>query len=88
MQTHSVKQGEKNQDESSDAKRRQRLVFIGDLCQKGRDIGSTVSAVFRRLHKDGCTTNFTLPTTVAFDRCSYCLPPETMAKPPRYLQRD
>jgi hypothetical protein len=43
METCPVEQGDKNQNERADSKRRERLEFIGNLSQECRDISPAVS---------------------------------------------
>jgi hypothetical protein len=47
METHSVEQGEKNQDERSDAKRREWFEFIRNFIQECRNINLAVSTCCR-----------------------------------------
>lgn len=80
MQTNSVEQGEKNQDERTNAEGREWFEFIGNLSQEGWNSISAVSrAVSHGSSIYGCTTISRLPTTVAFDRCSSIARPTTMA---------
>jgi hypothetical protein len=71
VETGSVEKGEKNQDECTNAERRQRLEFVGNPSQEG---WNSIHAVSRALSHSSstylCTTRSTLSTTVAFDRCS------------------
>jgi hypothetical protein len=51
MEARSVAQGDKNQNESADAKRRKRLEFIRNLSQECRDVGSGFPCCFTRPYK-------------------------------------
>ena len=86
VETHSVEEGEKNHDESTDAECGERFEFIRDLCQECRNISSTVFCCLTRFYKHRCTTIMLFPTTVAFDRCSTVFLPRRWLRSPSYLQ--
>jgi len=70
MKTRSVEQGDKNQNERTDAKCRKRFKFIRNLSQECRNIGSPSAVLLTQLYNLLVYGNTHCGTTVAFDRCS------------------